>query len=167
MPRELGAWPYSLHEIRETARAVGMGEMALGQIHAMRFHIRPPCNPSFLINRRCGLVSNESTRTTNWNQHRLLCQGTTFHELSERGGFQRHIPKTILLRFNHRGTGLRISGRDNTTYLAQSVFVPRNFPSFTQIRAKANFLASLPSRRLGIGMRMQLRNGAHRVVVVP
>ena len=85
------AWPHSVHEIRETIRAVGVREVAIGQIHAMCLHIHPPRDPPFTITPHSALVSNESTRTTDRDESMFLCKRTTFYELSERDGFQRHI----------------------------------------------------------------------------
>ena len=133
MPREW-AWPHSVHEILETARAVGVREVAIGQIYAMCFHIHPLRDPPFMINCHSTYVSNESARTTDRNQRRFFCKRTTSHERSEQGGFQRHIGKSPFHGSITKNSSLFQSCPwDNATYLAQPISASGRFPSLNQI----------------------------------
>ena len=59
---------WSIYDLRETPRTVGVSEKAIGRIHAMCLSIRPLRNPAFTIEGRSGLVSNESADTTDGQQ---------------------------------------------------------------------------------------------------
>ena len=51
-----------------------MSENTIGWIHAMGFEIRPPGDPTLMIERNVCLVSNESAETTD-REHRSLSLG--------------------------------------------------------------------------------------------
>jgi len=84
---------HSLNEIRETLRAVGVSEIAIGQIHTMSLYIRPLGDPMLLTKGISGRFPNKSTRTTDRNQRGLLCKRVALCGLlSKQERFHSHIP---------------------------------------------------------------------------
>jgi hypothetical protein len=60
--------PHCILELRETLWTVGVGERAIGGIHAICPSIRPLRDPAFTISGRFGLVSKEPAGTTDREQ---------------------------------------------------------------------------------------------------
>src|SRR4029077_19413841 len=84
---------HSLNEISETLRAVGVSEIAIGQIHTMSLYIRPLGDPMLLTKGISGRFPNKSTRTTDRNQRGLLCKRVALCGLlSKQERFHSHIP---------------------------------------------------------------------------
>jgi hypothetical protein len=68
-----------------------MSENTIGWIHAMGFEIRPPGDPTLMIERNVCLVSNESAETTD-REHRSLSLGREWRLVSylRKHGFKSH-----------------------------------------------------------------------------
>jgi hypothetical protein len=66
------AAPQSIHDLREALWTVGVSEREIGRIYAMCLSIRPLRDPVRTITGYSGLLSNESTDTTDGEQRRLF-----------------------------------------------------------------------------------------------
>ena len=77
-----------------------MSENTIGRIHAMGFEIRPPGDPTLMIERNVCLVSNESAETTD-REHRSLSLGRAWRLVSylSEYGFKSHASPLIFLSF--------------------------------------------------------------------
>jgi hypothetical protein len=91
---------YSIHDLHETLRTVGVSEKAIGQIYAMCISIRPLRDPALTIRRRFDLVSNESTHTTDREQRGLSPRSgrRPMSYLSEKGFISHALPPSFIVQ---------------------------------------------------------------------
>lgn len=93
------AGTHSIHDLCITVWTVRMSENAIGRHRPMCFSVRPPCNPTLVIKGMCGLVSNESARTTDGEQRRHSSRSgrRRMNNLSEHGFTSHSLPPSNIL----------------------------------------------------------------------
>jgi hypothetical protein len=94
--------PCCFHDLCETRGTIGMSENTIGRIHAMGFEIRPPSDPTLMIERNVCLVSNESAETTD-REHRRRSLGRQWRLVSylSKYGFKSHASPLSLFIFQN------------------------------------------------------------------